>query len=305
MFLMSMRPPNWDNHQAFLAVLEGGSLSAAARALGLAQPTVRQRIEALEQAVGQALFVRASGGMVPTDQALALAEPARRMAFAAEAFGRTATSPLGQIAGTVRLSVSEFIGIEVMPAMLAPLLNRHRALDIELALSNVAADLLHQEADIAIRMVRPSQGALRTQHVGRIPLGFFASPAYAQEYGVPASVEDLADHRIIGPDRAPSDLSFAAKLFERHGQPIHFSIRTDSHPAQLAAIRANLGIGVVQVPVAQRDLVRVLPQITVAELDTWVVAHEDLRRAPRIDAVFQHLVKALKQFCGDHYRADQ
>jgi DNA-binding transcriptional LysR family regulator len=294
---MSMRHPDWDSHHAFLAVLESGSLSAAARLLSLTQPTVRFRIEALERALGQTLFVRASGGMVPTDQARALAEPARQMAFAAQAFHRAAAGPPGQVAGTVRLSVADFIGIEVLPAMLDPLLAAHPALDIELALSNRPADLLHQEADIAIRMARPSQGALRAQHVGRIPLGFFAAPAYARRHGVPETVEALAGHRLIGSDRAPADLALAGRMADLTGHPVRFALRTDSHPAQLAAVRAGLGIGVVQVPVGQRDLLRVLPEVTVAELDVWIVAHEDLRHAPRIDAVFRHLVAQLGGFC--------
>lgn len=298
---MNNRPPDWESHHAFLAVLESGSLSAAARALGLTQPTVRFRIEALERSLGQPLFVRAAGGMVPTDQARALAEPARQMAFAADAFRRIAASPPGQIAGTVRLSVAEFIGIEVLPAMLEPLLAAHPGLEVELALSNLSANLLHQEADIAIRMVKPTQGALRAQHVGRIPLGFFAAPSYARRHGLPATFEDLGQHRMIGPDRSLSDMVLVRHLAERMAdlgeQSLRFALRTDSHPAQLAAIRAGLGIGVVQVPVGERDLLRVLPQITLAHLDVWVVAHEDLRHAPRVDAVFTHLVERMKQFC--------
>jgi DNA-binding transcriptional LysR family regulator len=294
---MSTRKPDWDSHHAFLAVLDEGSLSAAARKLGLTQPTVRHRIEALEHAIGLPLFVRAAGGMVPTDQARALADPARRMAFAAQAFGRAAAGPPGQIAGAVRLSVSEFIGIEVLPALLAPLLAKHPALDIELALSNAPADLLHQEADIAIRMVRPTQGALRARHVGSIALGFFAAPAYQRQHGLPASIADLADHRLIGPDRSLPDQNMVEQLGTMVGAPVRFALRTDSHPAQLAAVRAGLGIGVVQVPVAARDLLRVLPEVTVASLDTWIVTHEDLRHSPRIDAVFNHLVVAMHDFC--------
>lgn len=295
---MSSATPDWDSHQAFLAVIETGSLSAAARQLGLAQPTVRFRIDALERAVGQPLFTRAAGGMVPTAQALALVEPVRQMAHAARTFHRAATAPLGQIAGSVRLSAAEFVGNAVLPAMLAPLLERHPALDIELALSNRAADLLHQEADIAIRMVRPSQGALRAQHVGRIPLGLFAAPAYAQRHGLPATVAELRDHRLIGPDRHGEDLALAVRLGELIGAPPRFSVRTDNHPAQRAAVAAGLGIGVVQVPVGQRDLLRVLPDVIVAELDAWVVAHEDLRHAPRIDAVFAHLVDEMRRYCA-------
>lgn len=260
---------------------------------------MRFRIEALERALGQPLFVRAAGGMVPTDQALALAEPARQMAFAAQAFNRKASGPPGQIAGTVRLSVADFIGIEVLPALLEPLLRAHPALNMELALSNLAADLLHQEADLAIRMVRPAQGALRAQHVGRIAMGFFAAPAYLHQHGQPATLGDLAHHRLIGPDRSAPDLAMAKALSAQAGAPIRFVLRTDSHPAQLAAIRAGLGIGVAQVPVARRDLLRVLPELTPAHLDVWLVVHEDLRHAPRVDAVFRHLVGAMRDYCRD------
>lgn len=296
---MNMRTLDWDSHQVFLAVIDTGSLSAAARALGLAQPTVRFRIDALERSLGQPLFIRAAGGMVPTAQALALAEPARQMAHAAQAFYRAASGAPGEIAGTVRLSVADFIGIAVLPAMLEPLLARHRALDIELALSNQSADLLHQEADIAIRMVRPSQGALRAQHVGQIALGLFAAPAYVAAHGLPASPAELVDHRLIGPDRASADLALAGRLAEFVGRPVRFAIRTDSHPTQRAAVAAGLGIGVIQVPVGRQDLVRVFPQITVAHLDAWVVTHEDLRHAPRIDAVFAHLVAQMRRYCAE------
>lgn len=146
-------------------------------------------------------------------------------------------------------------------------------------------------------MVKPCQAALRTQHVGQIPLGFFASPAYIDQHGAPVRIEELAEHALIGPDRAAADLTEVARLTDLIGRPIRFSVQTDSHPAQLAAIRAGLGIGVAHVPVGQRDLVRILPQFTVAELDVWVVTHEDLRHAPRIDAVFSHMVTHLKPFC--------
>jgi len=295
-FLMSRHEADWDCHRAFLAVLQDGSLSAAARRLGLAQPTVRHRIEALERSIGQALFVRAAGGMVPTDQALALAEPASRMAHAAQAFGRAATRQPGQIAGTVRLSVSDAIGIDVLPKLMVPLLNAHPALEIELSLGNAQADLLHHEADIAIRMVRPMQGSLRAQHVGRIALGFFAAADYAQRHGLPTRLAELADHQLIGPDRSVVDHAMVAKLAATMGVQVRFALRTDSHPAQLAAVRAGLGIGVVQVPVAEHELLRILPEVTVGYLDTWVVAHEDLRHSPSIDTVFRYLVDVMGKF---------
>lgn len=295
---MSILSPDWDGQRAFLAVLDTGSLSAAARSLGLTQPTVRHRIEALERAIGQPLFSRTVNGLVPTDDARELAVHVRRMAFASEAFYRAASASGGEIAGTVRISVAEFVGIEVMPRLLAPLRERHPGLAVELVLSNENADLPGQEADIAIRMRRPRHGALVAKRAGCIPLGFFATASYLERHGVPEGATDLARHTLIGSDRSRMDQDFTRELQKTLGEKLYFALRTDSHPAQLAMVRAGLGIGVTQLPIGERDLVRVLPGLVVAELEAWIVAHEDLRHSRRIDAVFGHLVAALGRYCA-------
>jgi DNA-binding transcriptional LysR family regulator len=295
--MMSVDDLSWDDQRAFLAVVDGGSLSAAARALRIAQPTVRHRVEALEHAIGQPLFTRGVNGLIPTEEARALAEHIRRMAFASDAFYRAVSAPAGDIAGTVRISVAEFVGIEVLPPLLLPLREHHPKLDLELVLSNASADLLHQEADIAIRMHPPRQDALVARHVGRIALGLFAAPSYAEKYGLPHRLTDLASHSLVGSDRAQADLAIAGALAGPSEAPPRFAFRTDSHPAQLAAVRAGLGIGVVQVPVGTRGLVRVLPEFVVQHLDTWIVAHEDLRRSARIAAVFHYLAEAFRHYC--------
>ena len=289
---------DWDDQRAFLTVLDTGSLSAAARALGLTQPTVRHRIEALERAIGQPLFVRRVNGLAPTPEALGLVGHVRRMAHASEAFRREAKGAASEVAGPVRLSVSDFVGTEVMPPMLAALRERHPRLVVELLLTNANTDLPGQEADVAVRMARPSQNALVARHVGRIPLGFFASPAYLDRNGIPETVADLTRHAMVGPDRMPAYLAILDALGREAGGPLPIALRSDSHPAQLAAVRAGLGIGVVQVPVGARDLVRVLPDRIVFDLDTWIVAHEDVRRSARIDAVFNHLVEAFRAYCS-------
>lgn len=288
----------WDDQRAFLTVLDTGSLSAAARALGLTQPTVRHRVEALERAIGQPLFVRGVNGLAPTPEALGLAGYVRRMAHASEAFRREAEGSAAEVAGPVRLSVSDFVGIEVVPTMLAALRELHPRLAVELLLTNANTDLPGQEADVAVRMARPSQGSLVARHVGSIPLGFFASPAYLDRNGVPGTVADLTRHSMVGPDRMPAYVAVLDALGREAGGPLHVALRSDSHPAQLAAVRAGLGIGVVQVPVGERDLVRVLPDRIVFSLDTWIVAHEDVRRSARIDAVFNHLVESFQAYCS-------
>lgn len=288
----------WDDQRAFLTVLDTGSLSAAARALGLTQPTVRHRVEALERAIGQPLFVRGVNGLAPTPEALGLAGHVRRMAHASAAFRREAQGSASEVAGLVRLSVSDFVGIEVVPPMLAALRERHPRLAVELLLTNANTDLPGQEADVAVRMARPSQGSLVARHVGSIPLGFFAARTYLDRNGLPGTVADLTRHTMVGPDRMQAYVAILDALSREAGGPLHVGLRSDSHPAQLAAVRAGLGIGVVQVPIGERDLVRVLPDRVVHDLDTWIVAHEDVRRSARIDALFNHLVEAFRAYCS-------
>lgn len=284
----------WDDQRIFLAVLEEGSLSAAARRLGLSHPTVRARLEALEEKLGTVLFTRSVNGLTPTETAEALRASARAMAMASELFVRQASASGGEVAGTVRISVPEFMGIEVVPVMLATLRQAHPAVRIELSLSNAPADLLAQEVDIAVRTVSPKQEALVARKVASIVLGMFASRAYVRRRGAPASLADLASHDIIGPDRNRSDLALVGRLGNVVPRDA-FALRTDSHPAQLAAARAGVGIAVAQVPVGESDpnLVRILPDFQVAALDTWIVTHENLARVPRVRAVFDALVEGF------------
>lgn len=288
---------DWDGQRAFLAVLDQGSLSAAARHLRVTQPTVRARIEALERLLGITLFTRSVRGLVPTPQARELGEAARAMARASDAFVRAAGAPPGEVAGVVRLSVSEFVGVAVLPTMLRRLRDRHPRLSIEIETSNLSANLLEQEVDLAVRMTPPRQAALIARKVPAIPLGFFAHADYLAARGVPLDIGDLAQHDLIGPDRSAVDLDAITRLLpDLSRQP--FIVRTDSHPAQLAAIRARLGIGVIQCAIGRMDceLMQVLPDVTVGALDTWIVTHEDLRDTPRVRAVFDHLVEEFDAY---------
>lgn len=290
-------PVTWDDQRAFLAVLEEGSLSGAARRLGVAQPTVRARVEALEQALGTVLFTRSVNGLVPTEQARALADPARAMARASNAFVRAASAAPGEVAGTVRVSVSEFVALEVLPAMLGSLRAAHPGIVVEVSPSNLSADLLDQEVDVAVRMHPPRHDALVARKVGAIPLALFAHRDYLARRGMPAQVDDLATHDFIGPDRARMDLKLAAAIHPGLARE-RFVVRVDSHPAQLALARAGLGIAVVQRPIGRADplLLPVLPELEVAALDTWIVTHENLRAIPRVRAVFDHLASEFERF---------
>lgn len=291
---MNHTGPSWELYRTFLAVLREGSLSGAARWLGLTQPTVGRHIEALEQAVGFQLFTRSQRGLAATEAALELRPYAEALSSTAAALLRAASGQGAAVKGTVRVSASEVVGVEVLPPILAALRERHPALVIELALSNAVEDLLQREADIAVRMVEPSQEALVVKRLGTISIGLHAHRRYLERQGTPKRLEDLAAHSVIGFDRETPDIRSMMKRMPKLDVS-RFALRTDSHLAQLAAIRAGFGIGICQVALARRDrnLVRVLPDAFELKLGTWLAMHENLRSTPRCRAVFDALAAGL------------
>ncbi len=266
--------PGWELYRTVLAVLREGSLSAAARALGLTQPTVGRHVDALERLIGP-LFIRSQHGLAPTATALALRPHAEAIAASAAALLRAASST--EDAGTVRITASEVIGAEVLPPILAALRETHPEIAVELVLSNQADDLSRREADIAVRMVRPTQEALIARRIGAVTLGLHASPAYVARHGAPADEAALAGHTLIGFDTEDAfirSLRARGMLVSRDA----FALRTDNNLAQLALLRAGAGIGVCQIGIAARDrLPRILPDHFGFELELWLAMHEDLR----------------------------
>ena len=306
-----MNDISWDFYRTFLEVLRTGSLSAAARELGMTQPTIGRHIDALEQAVGHQLFTRSQQGLLPTEQALALQPYAENLASTAAAMHRLASGELGSIKGPVRISASDIVGIEILPAILAELQEDHPDLEIELSLSDSVEDLLNREVDIAVRMMSPAQEALVARHIGEIPLGLFAHRNYLEKHGKPSEAGQLLEHRLIGFDRRTAYIRIMAERFRTAApqfpsvEDIRWAYRADSNVAQLAAIRAGAGIGICQVGIAKRDpnLVRILPDVFDLQLDTWVAMHENLKSSPRWRVTFDALVKGLLEYAKDARRA--
>lgn len=284
---------SWDLYRTFLAVMQSGSLSGAARALGLAQPTTGRHVAQLEAAVGTPLFSRSAGGLVPTDAARALLPFAETMGFSAAALLRAAQAERDAVAGTVRVSASEIVAVEVLPPILAALQEDHPGLEIELSASDAVEDLLRRQADIAVRMAPPKQEALRVKSIGSFPLGFHAHRRYLARHGTPTTLAELKAHRLIGFDR---QTAYIRAVIERvpEVRDVHFSFRADSNLAQLAALRAGCGIGLCQRGIARRDpdLVPLLDSFSLP-LPAWVAMHEDLRGSRRARTVFDALVKGL------------
>lgn len=287
----------WELYRSLLGVLEQGSLSGAARALGVAQPTIGRHVHALEQALGVSLFTRSQTGLLPTEAALELRGHAEAMRSAAAALKRAAEGHGAGIRGTVRVSASEVVGAEILPSVLAALRRAHPELRIELVLSNRVQDLLKREADIAVRMTTPKQGALVARRIGSVAVGLHAHRDYLAQHGTPKTLADLARHALIGFDQETPFLRAARKTMPAWNREA-FALRSDSDLAQLALIRAGCGIGACQVALARRDdaLVRVLARQVAIGLDTWITMHEDLRHNPRCRVVFDTLVEGLRPY---------
>ncbi|NLS19566.1 LysR family transcriptional regulator [Rhizobium sp. P40RR-XXII] len=292
--------PSWDFYRTFLAVLEHGSLSAAARELGLTQPTVGRHVDALEQWVGAELFTRSQQGLLPTDAALVLKPYAETLASTTSALLRAASGSKDKISGTVRISASEVIGAEVLPPILAKLQARYSDLIVELSASDTVEDLLQREADIAVRMVAPAQGALLARHIGIISLGLFAHRSYIERHGKPTTIEELHQHRLIGFDRQTAYIRMMQKRYPML-EGATFSFRSDHSIALHNALRAGIGIGFLQIPLASRDpnLVQLLPKIEV-QIDTWIVMHENLKTSPRCRVTFDALVTGLLDYIKEN-----
>lgn len=288
---------DWERQRAFLAVIETGSLSAAARQLGAAQPTVRRRIEDLEAQLGVALFTRSPSGLTPTPVGRDLVQHARAMAMAAASLARAASAEADAASGAVRITASEVVGMEVLPPILARLREAHPGLVFELALTNRSEDLLRREADIAVRMVRPTQEALVAKRVGNITLGMHAHKRVLDAWGRPATLDEARRLPLIGYESETIGVR-AVKALGLDLRVDEFAFRTDNDVAQLAAIRAGLGLGICQVGLARRDpmLERVLPQIFDFGLETFVVTHEDLKDVRRVRLVFDALVAGLTAY---------
>jgi DNA-binding transcriptional LysR family regulator len=291
--------PKWETYRSFLTVMTEGSLSAAARALGLTQPTLGRHIDQLEEELGVPLFTRSQAGLIPTQAARQLTPHAQAMASAADALVRAASGADAEERGTVRLTASVFVGGEVLPEILKRFREKHPKIAVELVLSDVTQDLLRRDADIAVRMVEPKQEALVARKVGKTALGLFARRDYLERHGTPRTFEEIAGHAIIGFDKATGfTRAMQAKLpdFDRE----MFALRVDDDLARANALRAGFGIGVCQIGVARRepDLVHLFPRDFRYEIGLWITMHKDLRGTRRMRLMFDHLAEELAAYAA-------
>jgi DNA-binding transcriptional LysR family regulator len=285
---------DWQLVRSFLAVLEAGSFTGAARAIGAHQPTLTRQVAELEAQLGTPLFERTGRGVVPTGAALAILESARRMQAGAVALSSAISGRRERLGGTVRITTSQVAAAYLLPPLLAELQAAEPSIELELVASNRVDNLLRRDADIAVRMVRPSQGSLVARRVADIPVGAYAHRSYLEAAGVPRTPAELLSHRLIGHDT--DDL--IVRGFASMGLPVsreRFAIRTDDHIAYGRLLADGAGIGFVASYNAAMwpGVVRVLPGLRIPPLPCWIAVHREIRGNRSVRHVFDFLAESL------------
>ena len=285
---------DWALVQAFLAVAEQGSLSAAARRLGASQPTVGRQIKAIENELRLDLFRRHPKGFELTEAGAALVAPAKAMREAMREIALYAAGQEVALAGAVRITASEMVSHHLLPPILARIRQEAPDIEVELAPSDTAENLLYREADIAVRMFRPEQLDVVARYLGEIELGIFASKAYVARCGVPKGPQDMIAHDLVGYDRSELIIRGMREAgFEISRED--FNIRCDNQTTYWELVRAGCGIGFGQAMVARRDLdmVEIDFGFPLPSLPVWLAAHQGLRHTPRVRLVWEMLADGL------------
>lgn len=285
---------DWNHARAFLATIEEGSLSAAARALGTTQPTLSRQISAFEAELGLTLFERTRRAMVPTAAGIALAGSMRAMADAAMAAALSAAGHAEDMSGTVTIAAADLTASYHLPRALSALRDVAPQIRLGLVISDTLSDLKAREADIAVRHVRPVQDGLIARLLGEVPAGIYAHETYIRRHGPWRTLSDAGKASWIGfapPERVAAQLAaFALNLPSgcvRYWAP-------DGN-AVLEMVRAGLGLSIFPADIAARhdDLVPVLHDQFQIRVPIWLVTHRELLTSPRIRLVFDLLAEQL------------
>lgn len=287
---------DWNQLRAFLETAETGSLSAAARKLGLTQPTLSRQVAAIEQRLGVTLFERVGKSIVLTDTGLDLLEHARAMGSAAEDLALAATGRSQAAEGVVSISSTDVVAAYLLPRAIQRIRQAAPRVVVEVVSSNALSDLRRREADIAIRHVSPDQPDLIARRLREATAGFYASEAWVEKNGHPRTAEEAVAHDFIGFDRTDRYLEH----LRAHGLPLtnaNFPLYSASSVTTWALVQQGLGIGTMMDDVARMTpgVVRVLDALDPVRFPIWLVTHRELRTARRIRVVFDLLAEHLSE----------
>lgn len=285
---------DWNQARAFLATAEEGSLSAAARALGLTQPTLSRQVSSLEETLGVTLFERTSRALLLTQAGTQLLEHFRNMGKAANRISIAATGQSEAVTGHVAIACTNGMATFYLPEILRNLQAVAPDLQIEIIASNEMSDLRRREADIAIRHARPQDENLFAKRLRGTTGHLFASSAYLDAIGRPSHPDDIARLQFVGCEYPEHMLGLMASR-GLNLTVANFNYSTASVTMALELVRKGLGIGIlpIEVGAAFPELENPYPDFEPIKIESWLVAHRELKTNLRIRLVFDLLAKYL------------
>lgn len=287
-------PFDWNRMRAFLATAEQGSLSAAARHLGLTQPTLGRQIAALEDELGLMLFERVGRGLQLTSAGREMLTHVRDMGAAADRAALTALGQTQTIEGNIRITASDILSAKFLPQVMLKLRSIAPGLRIDVLATNDIQDLMRREADIAIRHVRPDQPDLVARLIREAEGYFYAAKSYVAARGTPASKADLSDHDFISYGDMQQMIDYLGQM-DIHLTEDNYRGGSANGLVAWEMTRAGLGISPMDAAVASDDpdLVKILPQMDPIRFPVWLTTHREIHTSPKIRLVFDTLAEAL------------
>jgi len=286
---------DWNRARAFLVTAEEGSLSAAARALGMAQPTLGRQVKAFEEEVGVLLFERIGNGLKLTSSGLELVEHVRAMGDAAGRVSLSASGQSQQVEGAVCITATEVAAAFVLPPIVAKLRAAEPGITVEVVATNSVSDLRRREADIAIRAGRPTDPDLIARKLPSNTACLYASESYLERIGNPQDSDELLRAEFIGFDQQQQFIDGLNQLGLKVTSH-NFPIICNNHIVQWQMVKQAMGIGVMitQVGDAEPGVRLAAPWLPAFEIEVWLVAHRELNTSRRVRLVYDFLAKELE-----------
>jgi DNA-binding transcriptional LysR family regulator len=293
-----MNSINWDGFRFFTAAAEAGSLSAAAVLLDSNQSTVGRHIDALEKDLGIKLFQRSVKGLSLTQEGQAVYEHAQQIQNSVVKIQRVAQGgegvPTKSTAGTVRLSLPEGLGQEIIIPALDSFYQRYPMVKLIFNVSATTANITQGEADIAVRLFRPEEPDLVIKYLNEMALGLYASETYKKNYGLPRQLKDLRKHKVICYGDLLSILPENQWLLNHSDESLRV-LSSDSTVTRFRATVSGVGISLQPEVLAKTspDMIRLFRSARLPSHQVWLVYHKDVRHMSRIRAVVDFLSECL------------
>jgi DNA-binding transcriptional LysR family regulator len=289
----------WDHLRFALAVARHGSLAGAARALGVDLTTVGRRLTALERAAGATLFLRTHSGLLPTDAGRSVLRAAERMEEEMARVQR-ALAPKVPTQGPVRIATSEAVAESWLRESGPRLRQKLDGVELILVADAPPVDLLRGEADLAVRLERPSREDLAVRKLGEVGHGLYAARSYLAEQGRPRSADDLSGQRVVLGTGLLARSASGTWMGRASRRAAAVVLRTESLPVLRAAVESGLGLGVLPTGSEELhpELVRLAPLLDVVPSPVWLLMPRKVAR----NSPVRRVARLIEQTLGAAYR---